>query len=80
VVANQTAAVEDASRICPTAAIVQDKGKWAVDDAKCIRCNACKDVAPEDIAVVDRFQNTLPLRPVSRATVAPEQLAEMPRS
>ncbi|HET6614751.1 MAG TPA: hypothetical protein VFH62_02585, partial [Dehalococcoidia bacterium] len=74
VVVNQTQAVADAAPICPTNAIVQEQGRWVIDDAKCIRCNACKDVAPDDIVIEDRFQDALPLRPVSRANVAPAQV------
>jgi NADH:ubiquinone oxidoreductase subunit F (NADH-binding) len=74
VVVNQTQAVADAAPICPTEAIVQQQGQWVIDDAKCIRCNACKDVAPDDIAIEDRYQDALPLRPVSRANVAPAQV------
>jgi NADH-quinone oxidoreductase subunit F len=74
VVVNQTQAVADAAPICPTNAIVQEQGRWVIDDAKCIRCNACKDVASDDIVIEDRFQDALPLRPVSRANVAPAQV------
>jgi NADH:ubiquinone oxidoreductase subunit F (NADH-binding) len=74
VVANQTQAVADAAPICPTDAIVQQQGQWVIDDAKCIRCNACKDIAPDDIAIEDRFQDALPLRVVPRANVAPAQV------
>lgn len=74
VVANQSSAVEEAAAICPTDAIVQVNGKWKVDDAKCIRCHACKDVAPDDIDIVDKFRDTLPLRVVTQANVAPQQV------
>jgi len=74
VIVTQSPAVADAAPICPTEAIVQEHGRWVIDDAKCIRCNACKDVAPEDIVIEDRYQDTLPLRPVMRANVAPGQV------
>jgi ferredoxin len=79
IVAAQSPRVEEAARICPTQAIVERQGAWTIDDSKCIRCNACKDVAPDDIDIVDRYQDVLPLRPVMRANVAPDQLAQMPR-
>ncbi len=74
VVVNQSSAVAKAAPICPTNAIVQEQGRWVIDDAKCIRCNACKDVAPDDIVVEDRYKDTLPLRTVMRANVAPGQV------
>ncbi len=48
--------IEEAAAICPTNAIVQDaKGKWTVEDPLCIRCGACKEVAPGAMDVRDRF-------------------------
>ena len=50
-------AVKAAAEICPTRAIVKDgQDQWMVDDRLCILCGACKEVAPEAMAVVDRFQ------------------------
>jgi NADH-quinone oxidoreductase subunit F len=74
VVVNQSPAVEEAARICPTEAIVREQGAWVIDDAKCIRCNACKDIATDDVAIEDRYKDTLPLRAVNRANVAPDQV------
>ena len=49
-------ALPEAVAICPTAAIVQDqRGQWTVDDPLCIRCGACKEVAPNAMEVRDRF-------------------------
>jgi NADH-quinone oxidoreductase subunit F len=31
----------------------------AVDDAKCIRCAACRDIAPADIVIEDRYADTV---------------------
>ncbi len=69
-VASQTPAVAEAASICPTNAIAQSGGRWRIDDAKCIRCNACRDIAPGDIVVDDRYTGTIPLRPVLTADVA----------
>lgn len=79
VVERQTPAVAEAAPICPTSAIVQDGGAWAIDDAKCIRCNACKEVAPDDIAIVDKFAGVIPVRPAPAATIAPETVRMQPR-
>jgi NADH:ubiquinone oxidoreductase subunit F (NADH-binding) len=49
-------ALPEAAAICPTNAIVRDgHDQWMVDDRLCILCGACKEVAPDAIAVVDRF-------------------------
>ncbi|MEX2224840.1 MAG: NADH-ubiquinone oxidoreductase-F iron-sulfur binding region domain-containing protein [Dehalococcoidia bacterium] len=74
VVVNQSPAVQEAAKICPTDAIVEQQGAWVIDDAKCIRCNACKDIAPDDIKIEDRYKDMLPLRVVTRANVAPDQV------
>jgi NADH-quinone oxidoreductase subunit F len=44
-----------AAEICPTAAIVGEPGSYAVDDSLCIRCGACKEVAPNGMEVLHRF-------------------------
>jgi NADH:ubiquinone oxidoreductase subunit F (NADH-binding) len=69
-VVNSTPNVAEAAPICPTEAIVQQDGAWRIDDARCIRCNACRDVAPDDIVVEDRYVDTLPLREAPAASVA----------
>jgi Fe-S-cluster-containing hydrogenase component 2 len=69
-IVNQTAAVAEAAPICPTAAIAQDGGQWRIDDAKCIRCDACREIAPADIVVEDKYGDTIPLRTVVPADVA----------
>jgi ferredoxin len=79
-VANQSEAVAAAAEICPTDAIVRDvAGRWMIDDAKCIRCNACKERAPDDVVIDDRYGDTIPLQPVVRANVAPPQVPILPR-
>ena len=46
----------EAAAICPTEAIVQDNGSWRIDDARCIRCDACRELAPEAVQVVDAVE------------------------
>jgi len=45
----------EAEAICPTAAVVRDNGHYRIDQAKCIKCDACREQAPYAIAVVDAF-------------------------
>ncbi len=44
-----------AADYCPTNAIVQAEGRWVIDQDLCIRCNACKEIAPSAITIVDRL-------------------------
>jgi Fe-S-cluster-containing hydrogenase component 2 len=44
-----------AADYCPTSAIVQEDGAWVIDQDLCVRCNACKEIAPEAVTVIDRF-------------------------
>jgi NADH-quinone oxidoreductase subunit F len=60
-VSGKSDALKDAADICPTDAVVEDEGKWSIEQAKCIRCNACKEVAPNDIQIVDALTDALPL-------------------
>lgn len=41
--------------ICPPRAFYDDNGTWKIDDEVCVKCNACKEVAPGAIDVVERF-------------------------
>ncbi|MCH8010163.1 MAG: NADH-quinone oxidoreductase subunit F [Chloroflexi bacterium] len=59
----------EAEAICPTEAIVQEGEKWSIDQARCIKCNACKEVAPDDVRIVDALTDVLPLT-VTAAPVA----------
>ena len=59
----------EAAAICPTDAVVQDDGKWSIDQAKCIKCNACKEVAPDNVHIVDAF-DMLPLTSVGASATA----------
>jgi NADH:ubiquinone oxidoreductase subunit F (NADH-binding) len=45
----------EAEAICPTQAVVRDDGKYRIDQAKCIKCDACREQAPYAIAVLDEF-------------------------
>ena len=48
--------VSAGAAICPTNAIRQaPDGNYFVDQGLCIRCNACKEVQPEAIRVLDAF-------------------------
>ncbi|MHB8377186.1 MAG: NADH-ubiquinone oxidoreductase-F iron-sulfur binding region domain-containing protein [Dehalococcoidia bacterium] len=69
-VTRQSEAVARAAAVCPTSAIVRDAGAWAIDDTKCIRCDACREVAPGDIVIEDRYRDAIPLRAIETAAVA----------
>lgn len=43
----------EAAAICPTAAIRSEGGKYEIDDVLCIRCGACKEIAPAAIELRD---------------------------
>jgi len=43
----------EAAAICPTAAIVQQDGDYTIDQALCIKCGACRELAPAAVHVVD---------------------------
>ncbi|MBI2912646.1 MAG: SLBB domain-containing protein [Chloroflexi bacterium] len=45
----------EAEAICPTQAVVKDDGSYRIDQAKCIKCDACREVAPYAIALVDEY-------------------------
>lgn len=47
--------LQEAAELCPTGAIVSEGAGYTIDDAACIRCGACKEVAPTAIEVADRF-------------------------
>lgn len=53
-------ALPEAEDICPTNAIYQEDGQYIVDDSLCIRCGACKEVAPDAMQVVDAVVQPLP--------------------
>jgi NADH:ubiquinone oxidoreductase subunit F (NADH-binding) len=45
----------EAAAICPTAAIVAPEGEYAIDQGLCIKCDACRELAPNAVQVVDAF-------------------------
>jgi NADH:ubiquinone oxidoreductase subunit F (NADH-binding)/(2Fe-2S) ferredoxin/ferredoxin len=47
--------LQKAAGYCPTNAIVQEEGVWLIDQDLCIRCNACKEIAPAAVTIMDRF-------------------------
>jgi NADH:ubiquinone oxidoreductase subunit F (NADH-binding) len=51
--------LQEAAEICPTEAVVQEGKGWKILDERCIRCDACREVAPESIRVVDAPQRPL---------------------
>lgn len=48
-------AMPAAADICPTNAIQGEPGSYFVEDSLCIRCGACKEVAPNGMEVRHRF-------------------------
>jgi NADH-quinone oxidoreductase subunit F len=54
-------ALAEAAELCPTQAILEQRDEegersgWRIDDAKCIRCDVCREVAPNAVRVEDRF-------------------------
>lgn len=65
--------LSEAAELCPAGAILPretdaDEGEaipsgWRIDDARCIRCDVCRELAPNAVRIVDRF--LAPLEPVS---------------
>jgi NADH:ubiquinone oxidoreductase subunit F (NADH-binding) len=47
-------ALAEALAICPTGAVIEEGGRYSIADTLCIRCGACKEVAPNAIEVRDR--------------------------
>jgi NADH:ubiquinone oxidoreductase subunit F (NADH-binding)/(2Fe-2S) ferredoxin len=45
----------DAAAICPTGAIKENQGRYAIDQGLCIKCNACKERSPDAVRIVDAF-------------------------
>ncbi len=57
IITNPTASeLEIASDLCPTDAIVENNGRWKIIDDACIKCDACREVAPRAVEVRDRFE------------------------
>ena len=45
--------LSEAAAICPTGAIVQEDSRYAIDQGLCIKCDACRELAPAAVQVVD---------------------------
>jgi NADH:ubiquinone oxidoreductase subunit F (NADH-binding) len=67
VVVGNSPALAEAAAICPDhiAATGPQPG-----DGRCSRGGACREAAPDDIAVVDRYEGVVPLRVIAPADVA----------
>jgi NADH-quinone oxidoreductase subunit F len=59
-----------AAAACPTNAIKEEGGSFWIDDELCVRCNACREIAPNAIRVVDAFEGV--------AGPAPELISVQP--
>lgn len=47
--------LDEAAEICPTEAVIRGDEGWEIVDERCIRCDACRQIAPESITVSERF-------------------------
>ena len=54
-VRDQGEGIDEAAEICHTNALSKEAGGWQIDDGLCIRCGACKELAPSSIEIRDRF-------------------------
>ena len=52
-------ALADGASVCPTDAIVPEEEGYAIVDELCIRCGACRELAPDAVTVRDRFLSPL---------------------
>ena len=43
----------EAAAICPTEAIVQEDRGWRIEQSRCIKCDACREIAPEAVQLID---------------------------
>jgi NADH:ubiquinone oxidoreductase subunit F (NADH-binding) len=51
--ASSDTGLESAAEICPTDAIAESGGHYAIDQQRCIKCGACRELHPEAVRVVD---------------------------
>jgi NADH:ubiquinone oxidoreductase subunit F (NADH-binding) len=63
--------LERAAGYCPTDAILQTGSDYFIEPRLCIRCDACREVAPDAIRIVDAFE--------PGAGPAPELISVQPR-
>jgi NADH-quinone oxidoreductase subunit F len=68
VVVGGSPALAEAAAICPDH--IAASGPQPHTDGRCSRGGACRDVAPADIAVVDRYDGVIPTRRFAPADVA----------
>ena len=61
-------ALPEAAAVCPTEAIAQEDETWRIDQARCIKCDACRELAPGAVRVVDAVASKL--APTGAATEA----------
>jgi len=54
-VLHQSERLAAAEAICPTNAVIQRDGNYFIDQAKCVKCDACREQAPHAVTVVDEF-------------------------
>lgn len=54
-VSQQGPELAEAEAMCPTSAVVRKNGGYEIDQPLCIKCDACREVAPNAIVVVDAF-------------------------
>lgn len=60
-----SAQLAEAAGFCPTGAIVERESEddesagYTIDDGRCIRCDVCREVAPDAVRVEDRFLGVL---------------------
>jgi NADH:ubiquinone oxidoreductase subunit F (NADH-binding) len=68
VVIGNSPSLAQAADLCPDH--IAARGAQPDSDGRCTRGGACRDVAPDDIAVIDRFDGVIPLRAIAPADVA----------
>lgn len=68
VVVGNSPALAEAAAICPDH--IAASGAQPAGDGRCSRGGACREAAPADIAIEDRFANVIPLRVIAPADVA----------
>ena len=49
-----------AAAVCPTDAIIKRDDGYRIDQEKCIKCDACRDVAPDAVRLVDIAAEPVP--------------------
>ncbi|MGQ9572320.1 MAG: NADH-ubiquinone oxidoreductase-F iron-sulfur binding region domain-containing protein [Dehalococcoidia bacterium] len=52
-IAGESPNLAEAAAICPTGAILRHYGGYTIDQGLCIKCDACRELAPEAVQVVD---------------------------